>query len=89
MCDALAEELSRSLCPFYLEHFGFVMHHNVDKALLWGGRSEPRFGGGTIIAPIEIFIAGRATCEYKGVKVPSINQTPTIKFFSEILLIKA
>jgi len=70
MCDALAEELSRSLCQFYIDNFGLVMHHNVDKALLWGGSSRPKFGGGKIIAPMEIFIAGRATCEYKGIKVP-------------------
>ncbi|MDH5392478.1 MAG: methionine adenosyltransferase [Gammaproteobacteria bacterium] len=70
ICDALAEELSRALSQFYLQHFGFVMHHNVDKALLWGGRSQPRFGGGKIIEPMEIFIAGRATGEYKNIKVP-------------------
>jgi S-adenosylmethionine synthetase len=70
ICDALAEELSRALCRFYLEQFGFVMHHNVDKVLLWGGTSQPRFGGGVVTAPIEIFMAGRATCEYKGITVP-------------------
>lgn len=70
ICDALAEELSRALCRFYLERFGLVMHHNVDKVLLWGGSSHPAFGGGKIAAPMEIFLAGRATCEYQGVKVP-------------------
>ena len=70
VCDALAEELSRALCRFYLEQFGFVMHHNVDKVLLWGGTSQPRFGGGVVTAPIEIFLAGRATCDYKGITVP-------------------
>jgi len=70
ICDALAEELSRALCRFYLEQFGFVMHHNVDKVLLWGGTSQPRFGGGVVTAPIELFMAGRATCEYKGITVP-------------------
>ena len=70
VCDALAEELSRALCQFYLERFGLVMHHNVDKALLWGGTSQPAFGGGRVVAPMEIFLAGRATCEYKGIKVP-------------------
>ena len=70
MCDALAEELSRALCRFYLERFGLVMHHNVDKVLLWGGSSLPAFGGGKILAPMEFFFAGRATCEYKGIKVP-------------------
>ena len=70
VCDALAEELCRALCRFYLERFGLVMHHNVDKVLLWGGSSLPAFGGGKILAPMEIFFAGRATCEYKGIKVP-------------------
>ena len=70
MCDALAEELSRNLCRFYLDNFGLVLHHNVDKALLWGGTSEAKFGGGKIIAPMEIFLAGRATSEYRGIKVP-------------------
>ena len=70
VCDALAEELSRALCRFYLERFGLVMHHNVDKVLLWGGSSSPAFYGGKILAPMEIFFAGRATCEYKGIKVP-------------------
>ena len=70
VCDALAEELSRALCRFYLQRFGLVLHHNVDKVLLWGGSSQPAFGGGRILAPMEIFLAGRATCEYQGVKVP-------------------
>lgn len=70
MCDALAEELSRSLCKFYQDNFGLVLHHNVDKALLWGGTSESKFGGGKIISPMEIFLAGRATSEYQGIKVP-------------------
>lgn len=70
VCDALAEELSRALSRFYLEQFGLVLHHNVDKALLWGGSSQPAFGGGKILAPMEIFLAGRATCEYQGIKVP-------------------
>lgn len=70
VCDALAEELSRAYSRYCLEQFGLVMHHNVDKALLWGGISHPCFGGGEVISPIEIFLAGRATCDYKGVKVP-------------------
>jgi S-adenosylmethionine synthetase len=70
ICDALAEELSRTLCQYYLDNFGLILHHNVDKALLWGGISQPKFGGGKIISPMEIFLAGRATNEYKGVTVP-------------------
>ena len=41
ICDALAETLSRNLCNEYLRRFGDILHHNVDKALLAAGRSEP------------------------------------------------
>ena len=70
VCDALVEELSRSLSRFYVERFGHVMHHNVDKGLLFGGASQPAFGGGRILAPMEIYLTGRATLEFRGVRVP-------------------
>jgi S-adenosylmethionine synthetase len=70
ICDAIAEELSLSLCRFYQERFGLVLHHNVDKALLWGGSASPAFGGGEVVKPFELFIAGRATEAFKGVTVP-------------------
>ncbi|ADU97042.1 methionine adenosyltransferase [Thermovibrio ammonificans] len=70
ICDALAEKLSAELCKFYYEKFGFVLHHNVDKNLLVGGSALPRFGGGEVTEPIEIFLSGRAIKEYKGVKIP-------------------
>jgi len=70
ICDALAENLSVALSRFYLDRFGRILHHNVDKGLLWGGAAAPRFGGGAMLKPIEIFLAGRATTEYRGVRVP-------------------
>ena len=41
LCDSLAETLSLGLSRFYLERFGRVLHHNVDKALLLGGAARP------------------------------------------------
>lgn len=70
ICDALAEELSRALCQFYLKNCGFILHHNVDKVLLRGGSSKAVFNGGEVLVPMEIYMAGRATFEYKGIKVP-------------------
>jgi S-adenosylmethionine synthetase len=60
ICDALAEELSRSLCREYRQRFGVILHHNVDKALLCGGSAVAAFGGGTVDSPIDIYLAGRA-----------------------------
>ena len=46
------------------------MHHNVDKALLCGGAAQPAFGGGELIEPIEIHLAGRATRRFNDIEVP-------------------
>ncbi len=60
ICDALAETLSRNLCREYRDRFGKILHHNVDKALLCGGRAVPAFGAGSVLTPIKIYLAGRA-----------------------------
>lgn len=70
ICDALAQTLSRHLCRHYLERFGAILHHNVDKVLLCGGSAEARFGGGEVRQPIEIYLAGRATASVDGRAVP-------------------
>jgi S-adenosylmethionine synthetase len=70
LCDALAENLGRGLARFYLERFGAILHYNVDKALLIGGAARPAFGGGEVLYPIEIILAGRATRRFRGVEVP-------------------
>ncbi|MFX0046130.1 MAG: methionine adenosyltransferase, partial [Candidatus Hermodarchaeota archaeon] len=60
LCDKAAEELSVRLSQFYIETFGQVQHHNVDKVLLVGGQSNARFGGGDVIEPIYLLLSGRA-----------------------------
>jgi len=74
ICDYLAENLSVALCRWYLENFGMIMHHNVDKALLVGGRAEPVFGGGELIEPIEIHLVGRAILEKDGKKLGDVQE---------------
>jgi S-adenosylmethionine synthetase len=69
ICDSVAEAASRALARFYHGRFGQILHHNVDKALLVGGTARPHFGGGEIVTPIEIILAGRATREVRGVPV--------------------
>ncbi|MBM3200250.1 hypothetical protein FJZ53_04895 [Candidatus Woesearchaeota archaeon] len=61
LCDSVCEEASKALSKYYLEHFGKVLHHNIDKGLLVAGISKIRFKDGIIKKPIEIIIAGRAT----------------------------
>jgi len=61
LTDGLCEASSRVLCKHYIEEKGFIHHHNLDKGLLVGGVSDPSFGGGQIIEPPDVIIAGTAT----------------------------
>lgn len=70
LCDRAAEELSINLSRYYLEHFGRIYHHNVDKMVLTGGRSEAYFGGGRVTKPIHFTFVGRATEKVGDKKVP-------------------
>jgi S-adenosylmethionine synthetase len=70
ICDGIAEHVCVRLCRAYLDRFGAILHHNVDKVLLCGGAARAAFGGGEVLEPIEIYLAGRATDEHRGVRVP-------------------
>lgn len=70
LCDAIAERISVRLSKVYLERFGAVLHHNVDKVLLCGGSSRPAFGGGEVLQPIEIHLTGRVTRDVGEVCIP-------------------
>ena len=70
LCDAVAERVCVRLCQHYLDRFGIILHHNVDKVLLCGGASRASFGGGEVIEPLEFVLAGRATNQWRGETVP-------------------
>ncbi|MFX1564347.1 MAG: methionine adenosyltransferase [Promethearchaeota archaeon] len=61
--DAVAEGVGVSLCNYYIEHFDRILHHNVDKGSIAGGRAKVGFGGGELLEPIYICVVGRATTE--------------------------
>ncbi len=65
ICDALAEGVSLSLTRHYRDRFGVILHHNVDNSLLCGGAARFAFGGGELLEPIETFLVGRATCNFR------------------------
>ena len=87
LADRAAEELSRALSQWYLNECGRVLHHNVDKVLLVGGKSQPRFGGGEIIEPPYLLLSGRATGNVEGRDTPigRLAVERTHQWLSEIL----
>lgn len=61
MIDGICESASRVLSKFYIKEKGFILHHNLDKGLIVGGVADPIFGGGKVIQPPEIIVAGTAS----------------------------
>ena len=76
LIDGIVEEVSRSLCVAYLEEFGEIQHHNVDKALITGGATAVEFGGGRLEKPVFITLSGRATARI-GSKDMNVTQIAT------------
>lgn len=62
--DGIAESVSRALCNAYIEQFGEIMHHNTDEVQITAGESNPVFGGGEIIKPMDILLTGRGIAEF-------------------------
>jgi S-adenosylmethionine synthetase len=69
ICDAIMEQISLALSREYLDTFGRILHHNIDKGLLVAGRTEPRLGGGRVLEPMRLVIGDRATAEYRGKRI--------------------
>jgi len=75
IADAAAEVSSVELSKYYLEKYGIILHHNLDKVLLVGGQARPVFGGGEVLHPIYIIVSGRAT-EYVVKSDGSVERVP-------------
>jgi S-adenosylmethionine synthetase len=70
ICDCVMDAISVALSQAYLQEFGVILHHNIDKGLLAAGQVEKRFGGGEVIEPMELTIGDRATFSVSGKEVP-------------------
>jgi S-adenosylmethionine synthetase len=70
ICDSIMNEVSVRLSEEYMEKFGAILHHNIDKALLVAGNVETKFGGGTVRKPMRLIFGDRATFTVGDVEVP-------------------
>ncbi len=70
ICDSVMNEVSVNLCKEYLNRFGAIMHHNIDKSLLVAGEVEVRFSGGVVKKPMKLIFGDRATFKVDEVKIP-------------------
>jgi S-adenosylmethionine synthetase len=70
LCDGIAERISVEYSRWCQENLGTLLHHNFDKVQLVAGEVDLEYGGGRILKPIRIQIAGRGTPSFQGKQVP-------------------
>jgi S-adenosylmethionine synthetase len=70
LCDGIAERVSVEYTTWCQENLGTLLHHNFDKVQLVAGEVNVGYGGGYLLKPIRIQIAGRGTPAFQGQKVP-------------------
>jgi S-adenosylmethionine synthetase len=66
ICDSIMNQVSVELCKEYMNRFGAIMHHNIDKGMLVAGEVKTKFGGGVILKPMRLIFGDRATFEVEG-----------------------
>lgn len=74
LTDAACEAAGVALAKAYLDTYGAVRHFNVDKALLIGGQTHPRFGGGTVVQPFKLIVCGRAASPARRLDLKALAQ---------------
>lgn len=71
ICDELASLISQAYSSYTVENCdGMVLHHQIDKLMLIGGKTEVEFGKGSFVEPITIVLSGRISRNYLGKDLP-------------------
>ncbi len=70
LCDGIAERISVEYARWCQNNLGVLLHHNFDKVQLVAGEVEVGFGGGRLVKPILVQIAGRGVPSFRGQQIP-------------------
>jgi len=70
VADALSERISVEYSKYCLEHFGVVLHHNVDKVSALGGLVAMDWGKAKVLKPIRILVNGRVSASFHNEAIP-------------------
>jgi S-adenosylmethionine synthetase len=70
LCDGIAERISVEYTRWCQKNLEALLHHNFDKVQLVAGEVDVGYGGGRLVKPILIQIAGRGVSSFNGQSVP-------------------
>ncbi|GAB2717939.1 methionine adenosyltransferase [Kitasatospora kifunensis] len=70
LADAIAELASIRYSQYCLQEFGAVLHHNLDKVAVLGGRAAFTDTDGTYDRPLRVVFGGRISTSFAGRPIP-------------------
>lgn len=70
LADGIAELASIRYAEFCLREFGTVLHHNLDKVAVLGGRAAFGPADGAYDRPVRVVFGGRASTSFGGREIP-------------------
>lgn len=75
VADSIAEKISVEYSKYCLEHFGAVLHHNVDKTAVLGGLVKIDWRKGEMIRPIRVLVNGRISASFNREQILGFAQS--------------
>ncbi|MGW0997312.1 methionine adenosyltransferase [Streptomyces sp. NPDC002523] len=70
LADGIAELASIRYAQYCLCEFGAVLHHNLDKVAVLGGRARFTAADGAYDRPVRVIFGGRASTSFAGRQIP-------------------
>lgn len=70
LADGIAELASIRYAQYCLGEFGAVLHHNLDKLVVLGGRVTFGAADGQYVRPLRVVFGGRASSSFAGRLIP-------------------
>ncbi|WP_030237487.1 methionine adenosyltransferase [Streptomyces sp. NRRL S-350] len=70
LADGIAELASAHYSQYCLDAFGAVLHHNLDKVAVLGGRAAFTDTGGSYDRPLRVVFGGRISTSFEGRPIP-------------------
>ena len=70
VADAVAERISVDYSKYCIEHFGAILHHNVDKFAALGGLVNVDWGKAEMTKPVRALVNGRISGSFNKNTIP-------------------
>ncbi len=87
IADGIAESISIEYSNYCLKNFGVILHHNVDKTMIVGGRCDLEYGRSRLLKPFQVILGGRMSRSFDNQEIDTKTiQTKAVKnYFQKIL----